>query len=48
VGNRNQAHPSKIGQLEKAGTAEKSISQSQVKLTAQFYMDLILDYAKEG
>ena len=36
------------GRLEKAHTAEESISLSQVRVAAQIYMDLILDYAKEG
>lgn len=35
------------GKLEKAHTAEEAISLEQVKLAAQVYTDMILDYARE-
>jgi acetylornithine deacetylase len=34
------------GRLEKAHTAEESVSLSQVALASQIYMDLIMDFAK--
>jgi acetylornithine deacetylase len=34
------------GQLEKAHTADESVSLSQVALASQIYMDLILDFAR--
>ncbi|MFO7644955.1 MAG: M20/M25/M40 family metallo-hydrolase [Desulfosarcina sp.] len=36
------------GRLEKAHTAEESVPLSQVNLASQIYMDLILNYAREG